>query len=61
MSDVPRSGVQGFLDELPQASTVLDFVNLPELVPHSFFRVEVPHVNTETIVVHTVNIPAMTK
>ena len=35
-------GVQGLLDELPEAAAVLDLVDLLELVRHVFFRIEVP-------------------
>jgi hypothetical protein len=34
--------VEGFFDELPQAATVFDLVDLLEFVGNVFFRIEIP-------------------
>ena len=54
--DCTGCGVEGFFDEFPQATAVLDLVYLAELVADLLFRIEVPNVDSQTVVVDAVHI-----
>ena len=54
--DCSCCGVEGFFNELPQAPAVLDLVDLAELVADLLFRIEVPNVDSQTVVVNAVYI-----
>ena len=51
---LPRGGVQGLLDELPQATPVLHQVDLVQLLVDALLGVEIPDIESHCILVHTV-------
>ena len=53
---LPSRGVQRFLDELPQAAAVLHQVDLGQLLVDTLLGVEVPHVQSHGVLLHTVDI-----
>ena len=56
MADLTRSGVERLLYELPQAASVLDLVDLVELLVDRLLGVEVPDVQPEAVLVYAVDV-----
>ena len=56
VADLARGGVKCLLDELPQSAPVLHLVDLVEFLVDCLLGVEVPDVQPQAILLHTVDV-----
>ena len=55
--DLTRSRMERLLDELPQATAVLHQVDLVELLVDGLLGIEVPDVQSQTVLVYAIDVP----